>query len=430
MHIAIIGAGMTGLTAAFRLMQQGHTVTLLEHSQQVGGLAAGFPLEGTHLEMAYHHIFATDIDIIELAHEVGVGDALVWCDSSVGLYFDGRHYSFTGALDLLRFAPLTLLQRIRFGVVALYLQKTKHGEKFSDVTAHEWMSRACGKVAYQTVWEPLLKGKFHDAYKSVSMAWLWARLHIRASSRGGEHGEKLGYFRGGFYVLIHALEQKLQEGGVQIQLGTSVHRLHKTSEGVAVETAGGKQMFDRVICTIPSSIFAKLIQEQEVDPTYITSLQSIQYLGAVCVVFTSPQSLSEYYWTNVNDPESPFIACIQHTKLVDPSWYGGKHVYYLGAYLPHDHPFFSMEKDDLTQTFFAYFKKFYPDFDASAVKEKHVFRFRNAQHIVDCNFQKTIPSHQTPVEGVYLANFSQIFPEDRGTNMAVRQANRLVKEFF
>ena len=49
MHIAIIGAGMTGLTAAFRLMQQGHTVTLLEHSQQDSGLAAGFPLEGTHL---------------------------------------------------------------------------------------------------------------------------------------------------------------------------------------------------------------------------------------------------------------------------------------------------------------------------------------------------------------------------------------------
>jgi len=207
--VAIIGAGYTGLVTAYRLAQSGKKVTVLEYSGMLGGLASGFTVEGAPLERAYHHLFKTDTDIIQMAAELGIGDALQWHDSSVSLYYDGVLYPFKGALDLVRFKPLSLINRIRAGLVVLYLQQTKNWKKFQHVSAYDWMLRAAGKQVTEVIWEPLLKGKFDKYYDKVSMAWLWARIHVRAQSREAG-GEKLGYFDGGFQVFTDALVSRLR----------------------------------------------------------------------------------------------------------------------------------------------------------------------------------------------------------------------------
>jgi hypothetical protein len=69
----------------------------------------------------------------------------------------------------------------------------------------------------------------------------------------------------------------------------------------------------------------------------------------------------------------------------------------------------------------------FPDFDAHKVREKHFFRFANAQHIVEGNYVKKIPGTKTPLANVYLSNFSQIYPEDRGTNYAVREGEKVAE---
>ncbi len=424
--ILIIGGGFTGLTAALRLSaDKNYSVTLVESADHLGGLAAGFPLGGTSLEKTYHHLFLTDTSILDLVKELGLSEKLIWCDSSVGIFRDGKIHAFKTPLDLLKFSSCSFIGRLRTGFVALYLKHQKNWRGFTRVTALDWMTRACGASAMASIWTPLLKGKFNRHFDQVSMAWLWARIHIRANSRSGGGGEKLGYFRGGFNVVTTALEAKIRAQGVKILTRATVEKISNARTAVI---NGETVPFDFCVFTGPSPALAKLLPTNDSLNDYAAKLRSIEYLGAACLVFTSDQSLGDFYWVNVNEPAAPFLVFIQHTHLVGKENYGGKHVYYIGAYLAPDGKTFSLPDDELAQRWFAYLKKMFPAFAAAQICERHIFRFRAAQHIVDTTYEEKIPDYQTPLPGVLLANFSQIFPEDRGTNFAVREGEKIAAQ--
>ena len=421
--VLIVGGGYTGLAAAYRLAKMGkYSITLIETSNQLGGLAAGFPLAGTWLEKTYHHIFLTDTTILNLVSELGLKEKLLWCDSSVAIFRGGKIHAFKTPLDLLRFAPCSFVGRIRTGATAFYLKHKKNWRALLPRHAHDWMARACGQSAMNAIWTPLLKGKFGNQYNDVSMAWLWARIHTRANSRA-PGGEKLGYFRGGFNILTAALEAELRRLGVAIQTGSAVDKFSAQNR---VAVINGKEIaFDACVFTGSSSAFAGLLPAGNEYNEYARKLRSIGYLGAICLVFTSDQDLGDFYWVNVNEPDAPFLVFIQQTNLVDAANYGGKHVYYIGAYLQVDEPRYRMTDDELSRLWLGYLPKLFPSFDPAHIGEKYIFRFRAAQHIVDTDYEKKIPDYKTPLPGVYLANFSQIFPEDRGTNFAILEGEKI-----
>ncbi|MFA5894726.1 MAG: NAD(P)/FAD-dependent oxidoreductase [Candidatus Shapirobacteria bacterium] len=387
MKIAIIGAGLTGLVAGYRLSQKGHLVTIYEKGNDVGGLMGGFTIGKTSLEKAYHHIFTTDKYIIDLTKELGLLDKLEWYPEKTSLYYDGTVYPFMGALDLLKFKPLSLISKVRLGIVKILLEKDNHWEKYADQLAYQWMKKWCGEEGYKVIWEPLLRGKFHEKYKEVSMAWLWARIHTRGNSG------KLGYFKGGFRIIADELAKRIKQNKGSIKLNQEVDHQKVQKE------------FDKVI--------------------YTGAAKGIDYLGAVCLVFTSEQSLSTHYWHNINDKNSPFLAFIQHTNLVDKKQYGNKNVYYMGVYVPHDHENFVEKDTQIIDQWFDYLKNVFPDFDKKLVEEKWLWKFKNAQHIVTKNYQ--VPPRKIS-EKVYQSNFAQIYPEDRGTNFAVREGEMVAKE--
>ena len=107
-HIGIVGGGIAGLTAAYRLAQAGHRVTLWERAPRLGGQAAAFPVAGTSLEHFYHHLFQSDREIVALIEELGIGDHLVWLPSNVGYFADGKIYPLNGAHDLLKLGIIPL----------------------------------------------------------------------------------------------------------------------------------------------------------------------------------------------------------------------------------------------------------------------------------------------------------------------------------
>lgn len=427
-HILVIGGGFTGLSAAKELLDSGAEVTLVESSDELGGLAASFQVGGEHLEKAYHHIFKTDTDIIDLIEAVGGSDDLEWLDSSVAVYRDKKLWSFKNPLDLLRFKPCSLMGRLRMGAAVLYLKHLKRWEKLSDVTALAWMRKICGKSAVEVVWQPLLKGKFSRHFDSVSMAWLWARLHVRANSREAKgEGEKLGYIKGGFSRLVGKIEKFLEQKGVNFIKGTKVDSIESIERGkVCVGLDGVKHEFDQVLATVSNRIFSYFVREQSLED-YKSKLEAIEYLGAMCLVFTSDQKLGDYYWVNVNEDHAEFLVFIRHTKLVDSERYGGKEVYYVGKYCEQDMGEFLRPDDDVKENWYSYVGQMFPEFDAEQVSDEFLFRFRDAQHIVKCDYGSRIVDYSTPLDGVYLANFTQIYPEDRGTNYAVREGTKVAK---
>jgi protoporphyrinogen oxidase len=114
----VIGAGFTGLAAAWELARRGIGVTVLESDREVGGLAGSFEVGGTRLEKFYHHWFTNDRHVNELVRELGVEDAIVYRPTRTGMYYANRFYRLSTPRDVLRFAALSFGGRLRLGLLA------------------------------------------------------------------------------------------------------------------------------------------------------------------------------------------------------------------------------------------------------------------------------------------------------------------------
>jgi protoporphyrinogen oxidase len=433
-RVAVIGGGILGLTAAYRLGQLGYRVTLWEHAQQLGGQAAAFPVAGTYLEHFYHHLFMSDHAIVDLIEELGIGDHLTWIDSNTGFFADGRILPLTGAQDLIQLDFVPFIDRVRIGLVTLYLQRiSKESGKwrrFERVTAWEWLRRAVGQRAFDRVWGHQLRAKFGPRAEEVAMSWFWNKIFLRTQSRPGLLArEKLGYIVGSFNVLIDRLADAGREHGVDIRAGVGVSELVRHSDGPARFTVRGadgrSDPADIVIATVPSPVLLKLVPDM--PELYRSQLTSAVYQGAVCMVLQLRHPLSSTYWLNIGDERLPFTGIIEHTNLVGPEHYNGSHFVYVSKYVDWDHPYVRLSDDDLLDEYEPKLRLVNAEFDRSWIENMWVFRAPAAQPIIGLNYSSRIPEHRTPIDGLYLANTSQIYPEDRGTNYSVDLGNRIAE---
>ena len=425
-HVAVIGGGYAGLTAALRLAQQGHRVTLWERSSHFGGQAVAFPVPGNHLEHFYHHLFQSDKEITALIHELGIDDKLLWLPSNVGYFADGKIYPLNGALDVLKLGIIPFHDRVRLGVVTAYLQRVKNWERFEKITAEKWLRRALGERAYKRTLGAQLDAKFGKYQHDVAMVWFWGKIWLRTTSRKSPlDQEKLGYIRGSFNVITDAIVEGARAAGAILNSGTGPSGLNPLPDD-RWELKFDDQppvTVDAVVVTTPSPIMLRLAPMLPDD--YKAKLSGLTYEAAAVALLQLDRKLSDIYWLNIADPDMPFTGVIEHTNFMPASDYDGKHYVYLSKYMEPDHPYFSMPEEELIKTYLPYLKRINPDFDESWVTKWWVFRERAAQPIVTMNYRDKLPDHRTPLKNLYLANTSQIYPEDRGTNYSVRLGNTI-----
>ena len=437
MRVGIIGAGATGLAAAYDLAGQGHQVAVYERAPFLGGHASTFDVGGARLERGYHHWFTGDTDIVELVEQIGLGETIRWFDSTVGTLHGGVIYDFVTPLDLLKFKPLGLGDRIRLGLTTLYLQRQKNWHKYEGVTANEWLRKHAGRAPYEVFWDPMLRGKFgEEHYDRVSMAWVWGKINTRVKSRSrGGLREKLGYPMGSFGQVFDTLAERVRQRGGEVHVSASVEGIDVRdgrAHGLRVKLPDADveyEKFDAVIATVPSHVFSRLVPA--LPPTltkeYMARLGAARYMSAVLIVLVLDRPLSHVYWLNVADRSIPFVGVIEHTNLISPDHYGGKHVVYLANYLTTDSPLYKMGHEELLQHYLPHLRKVNQDFDASWIETSYHHRVDGAQPVIGTNYSRRIPGHRTPIPGVYLANTTQIYPEDRGTNYSVRMGRMVAR---
>ncbi|HMV97524.1 MAG TPA: NAD(P)/FAD-dependent oxidoreductase [Anaerolineales bacterium] len=424
MKIAIVGAGYGGMVAAWDLKKAGHDVTIFESAEYAGGLASGFkePHWDWSVEKFYHHWFQSDGEMLGLIRELGLEDKVRFPRPLTVMYYKGKWYPFDSILNALLFPGLGWgLNKIRFGFVGLFLRLTNNWRALEKVTADEWMMKYAGRQVYEQMWKPLLVGKFASFYKDVNMAWLWARMHARTT--------RLGTFEGGFQKFADLFAEKLRAQGVQIKLGVSIKSIKRdqASGSLLVDD----QPFDKVLVTSSPSLMAKLCPD--LPESYLKGLLGLKSMGAVVMTLSLAHPLSKegYYWFNVPKEEGyPFLALVEHTNFVPKENFGGDHIVYAGDYLELGHEYFSMSDEQLLERFIPAFQKFNPEFSRDWVKKIWVHKTNYAQPVPLVDHSKNIPEIQTPIEGLYFASMSQVYPWDRGTNFAVeigRKAARMMK---
>ncbi len=426
MKIAIIGAGYGGMAAAWDLKKAGHDVVIFESANYVGGLASGFkePHWDWSVEKFYHHWFQSDSEMLGLIRELGLEDKVMFPRPLTVMYYNGKWYPFDSILNALRFPGLGFgLNKVRFGFVGLFLRLTNNWRALEKVTAHEWMLKYAGKQVYERMWKPLLIGKFGPFYKDVNMAWMWARIKARTT--------RLGTFEGGFQKFADLFAEKLRELGAEIRLGVKIESIKQNQAQLEVRSEKGVEAFDKVLVTASPHLMAKLCPE--LPEHYLKGLLELKSMGAVVMTLALKHRLSKegFYWFNVPKEEGyPFLALVEHTNFVSSKHFGGDHIVYAGDYLELGHEYFSMSDEALLERFIPAFQKFNPEFSPDWVKKIWVHKTNYAQPVPLVNHSKNIPAIQTPIDGLYFASMSQVYPWDRGTNFAVeigRKAARMMK---
>jgi protoporphyrinogen oxidase len=429
-QIAIIGAGIGGLSAAYDLQRAGCQVSIYEAADSVGGLASGFkePHWDWTVEKYYHHWFASDRHILGLIKELGWQDQVIFPRPLTVMYHQGRFYPFDSILAAVLFPGLGWgVDKVRFGLVGLYLRLTNNWKPLEKVTVDAWLRRWAGDRVYELMWEPLLVGKFGPHYKQVNMAWMWARLKARTS--------RLGTFQGGFQAFADRLAERLRTMGVEINLSEGVESIQPESSGVLiVKTGSGERAFDQVLSTTSPGLMARMAPS--LPAGYLQGLLDLKSMGAVVMVLAMKQQLSEqgYYWFNLPKAAGfPFLALVEHTNFLSSEHFGGDHIVYCGDYLEDGHEYFNLSKEQLLERFLAVLPRFNPKFKADWVRQSWLFRTKYAQPVPELNHSQKVPSIRTPIAGLYFASMSQVYPWDRGTNFAVevaRKAARLMLENY
>ena len=196
---------------------------------------------------------------------------------------------------------------------------------------------------------------------------------------------------------------------------------------LVVHSGGASEAFDRVIVTLSPALLTRLVPA--LLPDYLAGLQKLKSMGAVVLILALKQRLTDrHYWINLPKGEGfPFLALVEHTNFIDRQHYGGDHLIYCGDYLKPDHEYFTLSHDELLARFLPTLTRFNPDFRPDWLRRSWIFREQYAQPVPGINHSCNIPDLATPINGLFWASMSQVYPWDRGTNYAVEMGREAAR---
>ncbi len=419
-RVAVLGAGPMGLAAAYELTKAGHSVTLYERDQRIGGMSASFDFDGMKIERYYHFICATDQTLFDYLEEFGISDKLRWRETKMGFFYRGRLYRWGTPLALLRFPGLDLVSKIRYAVHIMHVKRITDWRALDRVPVTEWLQRWIGRRAYDTLWRPLFHYKFYEYRDALSAAWLGTRIRRVALSRKNMFVERLGYLKGGSDTLLDAIEEKLRALGCRICLDAQITRVVSQDSTVkGVQVYGKFVPYDRVVSTIPLPYLTRLMPDGPADER--RKIEAIRNIGVVCVCLKLRHPFSENFWTNINDPAIAIPGLVEYSNLAPlPST-----VIYAPYYMPQTHEKYGRPMEAFIEETVGYLQRMRPDFDRTDILAANAFRYEFAQTVCTPRFFEQLPPMQSACRGLFVADTSHYYPEDRSISESMRIGKRL-----
>ncbi|MEV6908051.1 NAD(P)/FAD-dependent oxidoreductase [Amycolatopsis sp. NPDC051071] len=420
--VAVIGGGICGLATAHRLARRGVRVTLLEASDQLGGLGTFFPYGGQAVERFYHCVMPTDADLLALLDEVGLKDVVRWRKTTMGMVVDGRHHRFNSALDLLRFTPLRLHERVRFGLASLLLRRWGNGRNLDLLRTEDWLRGLYGRRIWEEFFAPMFGSKFGASFGDVPALYLWQRL-------GRERNVATrGYPDGGYRTIIDALRASIEDAGGTIRLSAPVHRLRGTTDGCSLTLSDGEVLdVDKVVSTVPLPQLRRLADDELVERLPESDLR---YQGVVTGVFFLRRRLSGHYWTPVLRSGTGFDGVVEMSALTGTEIHGGAELVYVMRYTDRSSRLYRGEPDRIAARWTEQLRELFPELRPEDVESVRVFKAPFVEPVYPLGYLAARPPVTVDGTNLFLATTAHVYPDVTSWNSSVKLANRVTGLLF
>jgi protoporphyrinogen oxidase len=406
-RVAIVGGGILGLTSAYRLLQAGVDVAVFERSSDLGGLVGAFDFDGHRVDRFYHVILPTDDRVRGLAEELGLGDRFRFRPTGVGFYDDGRLFSMNSLREFATFPLLAPHDRARLASFVVRCQLTKDRDALDELPLLDWLRKTCGKRIVERLWKPLLDSKFDGRYDDLPATYMWARTRRMSKTRDKAGREIMGWLEGGYETLIAALVARIRELGGEIHAGTAVEQILGSNGAVAGLVVDGKlRQFDTVLCTLMPPLARRLLSP---DLAAVAPEDHCRYLGVVCLLVRTRQSVSPYYTLNITDRRIPLTTVVETTHVVDPEYAGG-HLLYITKYVDRSNPDVTRDEDDIRRDYLAHARTMFPALRDEDILGTVVQRAPAVEPVHLIGGASRLPT-MFPAPGLALASTAHVYPE-------------------
>ncbi|MDC3123546.1 NAD(P)/FAD-dependent oxidoreductase [Gammaproteobacteria bacterium] len=421
--IAVIGAGPMGLGVAFELVNLGYKPVIYEADDRIGGMTATFDFDGLLIERFYHFHCTSDTDFFDIAKRLEIYDKILWRETKMGYWFNEKLQPWGNPLALLKFSGISLIEKIRYGLFAFYCTKIRNWQRLDKKNATTWIKAWVGKSTYEKLWKKLFHLKFYELAEELSAPWIWSRIRRIGNSRYSIFKEKLGHLKGGSSTLLNALHKDLTLRGADIKLSCAVERVVVENGTVAGLKIGGKlELFDTVISTVPLPYIPSLIPDLPTPD--LERYRALKNVAVVCVIFRLAKPISENFWVNVNDDRMDIPGFVEYSNLNPETG----NIVYIPFYMPASNRKFK-ESDELfvskCKSYLSHINSDLTEKDFLAVK---VSRYRWAQPVCGPQFLDSLPSPQTAIANLWVADTSHYYPEDRGISESLGFGRNLASQ--
>lgn len=412
-----------GLAVAYQLVRDGHHPVVFEADDRVGGMAAAFDFSGLEIERYYHFHCISDHAFLKVLEELGLSHKMHWVATKMGYWYQNRLQAWGNPVALLKFRGLSLTAKFRYGLHAFLSTKRDDWKPLDHVEASGWIRRAVGAEAWEILWRRLFDYKFYDYSNNLSAAWIWSRIRRIGRSRYNLFKEKLGFLEGGSETLLQAMRTDIENRGGELRLSTPVTRVVLENGAVhGIEANGTFEAFDKVISTIPLPYVPRVMPDLPAE--LLTAFASKKNIAVVCVIAKLRRAVSENFWVNTNDPEMDIPGLVEYSNLRPLK----EHVVYVPFYMPGEHPKFGEPDQNFLDKVRRYLKKINPELTDQDFLDMRASRYRFAQPICEPGYLDRLPPPKLPVKGLWVADTSYYYPEDRGISESIDFGRRMAKD--
>ena len=422
-RVAVLGAGPMGLAAAYQLVLDGYRPVVYEADDRVGGMTAAFDFNGLTIERYYHFHCTSDVDYFRILKELNLTEKLHWVETKMGYWYLGKLQAWGNPFALLSFKGLGLFAKLRYGIHAFLCTRRNDWKPLDSVEATSWIKRWVGNEAYEVLWRRLFDFKFYNHANNLSAAWIWSRVRRIGRSRYNLFREKLGYLEGGSETLLQAMRNRIEFSGGKILLKSPVTEVVIDDGKIkGIKTGEHFEPYDIVISTIPLPYVPRIMPG--LPDKIISMLKSVNNIAVVCIIVKLRRALTDYFWLNTNDPDMDIPGLVEYTNLRPLD----QHIVYVPFYMPGEHPKYLETDQQFLDKVRLYLKKINPELDDEDFIDMRASRYRFAQPICEPLFREKLPPVKLPVEGLWLADTSYYYPEDRGISESIGFGRNMSRE--